>query len=354
MRPVFFPALLALGLLLSACDSAPGNTSAIKPAPGTPSPADTTAPSLSLSVTPPLLLGGGKATLTAAATDNVGVTKVSFYEGTVLLGTLTATPYTLSLTLAAVSVPTTHTYTAVASDAAGNTRTALARVTVLPAALAMPALEVRFGRGLGGSTLADAQAVGRTVSLYAPLPTGPGAALLSSGKVSSDYKLTLPDPPAERLGGMLRPIPDSLPNCHGSYQLGDPALQVVPETFFRVDMTGLPVTGLPVNGLPINGLAASGEGRLIPLNPDGSVPEPDSAAPSGYPNSLWYADRASTVTGTLTCAVAGGSTIRKADLTLSKGWNVVQQTSYTQGTTSTVELRSVPASALVLVPAGPN
>ena len=64
----------------------------------------------------------GTLTLSATATDNVGVTKVEFYVDGVLKGTDTTSPYTLTLdstTLANGS----HTLTAKAYDAAGNVGT---------------------------------------------------------------------------------------------------------------------------------------------------------------------------------------------------------------------------------------
>jgi hypothetical protein len=54
-------------------------------------------------------------TLTATATDDKGVSKVEFYDGSVLLGTRTAAPYTQAVALTQASNGT-HTYTAKAYD----------------------------------------------------------------------------------------------------------------------------------------------------------------------------------------------------------------------------------------------
>ena len=82
---------------------------------------DTTPPTVSVTESGT----AGTITLSASATDNVGVTKVEFYVDSVLKGTDTATPYTLTLdstTLANGS----HTLTAKAYDAAGNVGTSAA------------------------------------------------------------------------------------------------------------------------------------------------------------------------------------------------------------------------------------
>jgi len=96
---------------------------------------DASAPAVALgassaSVTTPIAL-----ILTATATDNVGVSRVEFYDGTTLLSTDTAAPYTQSVALTAANNGS-HAYTAKAFDAAGNAATsAVVSVTVnIPAA----------------------------------------------------------------------------------------------------------------------------------------------------------------------------------------------------------------------------
>lgn len=109
-------------LLLSACGGGGGT------------PGDTEAPTVALSAAPGTVAEGGSVTLTATATDNVGVSKVVFKDGAVVVGEDTALPYTLSVTLAAGSSGV-HTYTAQAFDAAGNTGVSAGQaVTVTPAA----------------------------------------------------------------------------------------------------------------------------------------------------------------------------------------------------------------------------
>jgi endoglucanase len=80
---------------------------------------DPTSPVVSLMSGATTVTAVGSITLTAIATDNVGVVRVEFYDGTTLLGTDTTSPYTLAVALTADS-DGTHFYTARAFDAAGN------------------------------------------------------------------------------------------------------------------------------------------------------------------------------------------------------------------------------------------
>lgn len=88
---------------------------------GTPPPTDTTPPTVGASETG----SSGTITLLATASDNVGVSKVEFYVDGVLVGTDTAAAYSMTLdstTLANGS----HSLTAKAFDAAGNSATSTA------------------------------------------------------------------------------------------------------------------------------------------------------------------------------------------------------------------------------------
>lgn len=90
--------------------------------------ADTTKPTVSLSSSSNNVTAAGNITLTATASDNVGVTKVEFYDGATKLGEDTTAPYTQVVALTAADNGT-KTYTAKAFDAAGNNETS-APVTV--------------------------------------------------------------------------------------------------------------------------------------------------------------------------------------------------------------------------------
>ncbi|MBU2110013.1 fibronectin type III domain-containing protein, partial [Patescibacteria group bacterium] len=58
-------------------------------------------------------------TINASATDNVGVTKVEFYDGTTLVATDTVSPYTYSWSITSANNGT-HSWTAKAYDTANN------------------------------------------------------------------------------------------------------------------------------------------------------------------------------------------------------------------------------------------
>lgn len=76
---------------------------------------DTTAPTVSVSETG----SSGMISLSATASDNVGVSKVDFYIDGTAVGTVTSAPYTLSFNSANLSNGS-HSLTAKATDAAGN------------------------------------------------------------------------------------------------------------------------------------------------------------------------------------------------------------------------------------------
>ena len=82
---------------------------------------DTQAPSVSASETG----SSGTITLSATATDNVGVSKVEFYVDSTLKGTSTASPYALSLASSTLTNGT-HSLVAKAYDTAGNVGTSTA------------------------------------------------------------------------------------------------------------------------------------------------------------------------------------------------------------------------------------
>src|SRR4029079_11410726 len=90
---------------------------------------DTTKPAVSMSAPASGATVSGTLSLTATATDNVGVTGVQFFLDGAVFGTEdTSSPYSRTWSSAA-STNGTHTITATARDAAGNTATS-APVTV--------------------------------------------------------------------------------------------------------------------------------------------------------------------------------------------------------------------------------
>jgi Bacterial Ig domain len=104
------------------------------PAP-TPNPAptgDTTKPTVSLASSSTNITTAGSITLTATASDNVGVTKVEFFDGTSKLGedSSAGDGFTQAVTLTS-SNNGSKSYTAKAFDAAGNTQTSAALVVTV-------------------------------------------------------------------------------------------------------------------------------------------------------------------------------------------------------------------------------
>src|SRR5439155_13114028 len=91
-------------------------------------PPDPTPPSLRITSPRSGETVSGRTTVTATASDNVGVAQVEFFDGTTSLGVDTTAPYTISWNTTPASNGS-HTLTAVARDAAGNTATS-AGVTV--------------------------------------------------------------------------------------------------------------------------------------------------------------------------------------------------------------------------------
>ncbi|MCI1193337.1 Ig-like domain-containing protein [Calidifontimicrobium sp. SYSU G02091] len=116
---------------------------------------DTTAPSVTLAASPGTVMAPGSTTLTATATDNVGVTQVQFFRGSTLLAT-DDTPgngftHTLALTAADQG---TVSFTARAFDAAGNQATSGA-INVL---VTVPTSADRYAAPAGSDTNPGTQA----------------------------------------------------------------------------------------------------------------------------------------------------------------------------------------------------
>src|SRR5579864_7187977 len=106
-------------------------------------PPDTTPPTVSITAPSSGATVKGTVTLTAAASDNVGVVGVQFFgDGTALAAEVTAAPYSVPVDTTKSSNGS-HVITAVARDAAGN-RTTSAPVTVTVANAAPPPPTTRF------------------------------------------------------------------------------------------------------------------------------------------------------------------------------------------------------------------
>ena len=98
-----------------------------QPNPAVPVPMDTTAPTVSIGDTPvgPAYTSAQSLTISATASDEVGVTRVEFYQGTTLKGTDTTSPYSYAWIITSADNGN-HAWTAKAFDAAGNVGTASA------------------------------------------------------------------------------------------------------------------------------------------------------------------------------------------------------------------------------------
>lgn len=116
--------------------------------------ADTTAPSVSFAAPANNANLTGQVTLQANASDNVGVTKVSFYDGDSFIGGTTGAPYAISWNAATATLGS-HSLKAVAYDAAGNIGTSIITVNVQSAGDTTPPT-VSFGAPANNSTLTSA------------------------------------------------------------------------------------------------------------------------------------------------------------------------------------------------------
>ncbi|MCP3098701.1 Ig-like domain-containing protein [Myxococcus sp. K15C18031901] len=134
----FAAALVGVGALASVgCGDVPNTAEELpssarqdsdKP-PGHPLFVDLSAPSVELTAPEPGSFLRGLTELTASASDDVGVARVDFYDGTSLIGSATQEPFTVTWDTTVVA-STTHRLTAQAFDAAGNTGTS-SEVSVL-------------------------------------------------------------------------------------------------------------------------------------------------------------------------------------------------------------------------------
>jgi subtilisin family serine protease len=117
-------------LAVTATDAA-GNTAGTTPITVTLSntPPDTTLPVVSITAPAAGATVSGTVTVTASATDNVGVKRVDFYVDGILLASDTTAPYAATWSTSGVAGGS-HTLQASAADAAGNVATATSSVTV--------------------------------------------------------------------------------------------------------------------------------------------------------------------------------------------------------------------------------
>ncbi len=117
-----------------------------------PIPVDDAAPSVSLSG-PASANRGTAITLAAMASDDFGVKRVRFAEGFTTLGTATLPPYSVSVTIPAdAACNTVRTYSAVATDSAGQTKSATFPVTVTCSTTPTPTTPAATGTATATAT----------------------------------------------------------------------------------------------------------------------------------------------------------------------------------------------------------
>lgn len=126
---------------------------------------DTTAPIVSVSSPSAGSVLSGIATLTATATDNVGISRVDLYVGSTLMGSDTTIPYTATWDTTK-STNSTFGLKAIAYDITGN-KTTSSSVVVSVNNVVVPAISVSISTPTTGSTISGTTA-------FTAIPTGTG------------------------------------------------------------------------------------------------------------------------------------------------------------------------------------
>jgi hypothetical protein len=157
--------------LTAVARDAAGNTrtsSAINVTVQNAAPGDTTPPTVALSAPANGATVSGTTTVSATASDNVGIVGVQFrVDGANIGAEDTSSPYSISWNTATVGNGG-HTLTAVARDAAGNTTTSAARSVTVSNAVPQGGLIAAYGYNeAGGTSTADASPTGNPATLMA-------------------------------------------------------------------------------------------------------------------------------------------------------------------------------------------
>jgi hypothetical protein len=149
--------------------------------PGSVPPADTTAPTVS--VTDPVAGStvSGTQTVSASATDDVGVVQVRFFVDGTLIGTDSAAPYAISWETTTVANGS-RALSATAADAAGNTGTSASVTVTVDNTAAAPALA---SLTLNPTSVTGGNPSTGTVTLDRPAPTGGVSIALASSNTAA-------------------------------------------------------------------------------------------------------------------------------------------------------------------------
>jgi hypothetical protein len=136
-----------------------------------PLPVNDAAPTIALTTDKPAYERGETVNLTAIASDDFGVTRITFYEGTEPIATVIPPNDTATLTIPADAACATRTVSAVASDFLGQTSSATASFVGGPNACKEPETPGGGGEtpgGGGGGTTPPASPKAPSVSLVSP------------------------------------------------------------------------------------------------------------------------------------------------------------------------------------------
>ncbi len=279
---------------------------------------DTTGPTISLSSSSTNVTTISAITLTATPTDNVGVTKVEFYDGATKIGEDSTAPYEQTANLALVNNGS-KTYTAKAFDAAGNTTSS----TPVVVTVNIP--------GLGNSPTISGKIVNWST---APYNTGTvkflGAdgtpynlnALLGTSNIDSsgNFSLTLADPP---LSGLQTLPAGSIPNCNAG------STAAFSNTF----------TGSPVLDIKVLDSTNQNVGRIALTNSLSALTAFSNPQLTGTKiGNLYYTTVSVKISGT--CINSIGT--QTYDITMNPGWNYIVQ-AYTGTNTSIATNGSLPS-----------
>lgn len=140
MKPILCRAALlsalVSSLLFAGCGGG-GDSGGSTDGGGTPQAADTQAPAVQISATAAQVTAAGTVQINATATDNVGVTAVEFYDGSARVAADAGNPNRASIDFTAADNGT-HSFTAVARDAAGHATTSTVVSVTVAIAVTQP------------------------------------------------------------------------------------------------------------------------------------------------------------------------------------------------------------------------
>ena len=154
-------------------------------------------PTVSLASSATTVTTASTVTLTATAADDVGVSRVEFYEGTTLLATDTTAPYTLAIAYTAANNGS-HGYTARAVDTANQTATSSAVTVSVTIGGTLTTVSINTGGSASGTFQADQYFSGgttysRTATIdMSQITTNPPPAAVFNNERYGAFTYTIP------------------------------------------------------------------------------------------------------------------------------------------------------------------